>query len=290
MKKVTKIIIIISVITILVGGIMVGIAAFLGVDGKVYWDKDKNRVVVLDEDDIIRLPKTRIDSFDNISIETSVFDVELIPSDGYYVEYALYAKDKDDIYSVKNGCFEFKSNTSYTFGFDLGAFNHEDDMYIKLYYPEDVEFDSVYIDSSVGDITASGFKAITVDIENSCGDIDINGIAAGTIDLNTSVGEITIRNVSADEITADTSTGDIEFGSSDVFKKGRFETSVGEIDLTFDGNGKTTWYDYRVIAETSVGEISVDGRDQGDEYESDQDKGIIIDCSTSTGDIEIDKK
>jgi len=156
------------------------------------------------------------------------------------------------------------------------------------------------------DLTVRVPRSLRVaEIDASVGDVRVEDVT-GDLGVDSSVGDVTIRNVEG-AVTAEASTGDVRIeGASAV---GDVRADVGDLDLAVSAiDGDTTFrtstgdvdaalspeLDADLAAETSVGDVTVEGLSLGDGTRTESsvsgtlgDGGPTLRVETSTGDIRL---
>ena len=176
------------------------------------------------------------------------------------------------------------------------------------------EFDSVEIDTTVGDVEirndisdeaySTGFKddVVKATIDNGVLKITNNYKARfkedtknkkivvvtshdlKNVTIKTNMGDIRINRIAGKSLKLDTDMGDIELNDS-IFDKLDLNTSMGDIDI----EAKTFFDKHSLDLSTSLGDIEVFGKDKGESHKKDGVEGKRIKARTSMGDIEISR-
>jgi hypothetical protein len=150
------------------------------------------------------IEKTKVDKLDKISIDTRIANVELIPSDDYYVEIDYLYWDEEPEYSAENGELYFDDSDAFP---DSYSINFNLRNYIRVYLPEAAAFTDVRLDNSSGDITAEGFAADTLSVNVSYGDLTMKNASSGKCDINLSSGKSRISDFYTDDLDFKNSYG-----------------------------------------------------------------------------------
>lgn len=143
-----------------------------------------------------------------LQIHTGMAQVELIPSDNYYVEINyLYWNEKPE-YTLEDGVLIFDDSdalpNSYSINFKL-------DNYIKIYLPEAAVLNDLLIENSSGDVTVAGFFADNMQITVSYGDFAMQDAAAAQADITLSSGNSQISDFQVGTLDFTNSYGNAEF-------------------------------------------------------------------------------
>lgn len=142
---------------------------------------------------------------------------------------------------------------------------------ILIYLPEK-DYESLYIESSTGDITLQNMTVGNINLSVSTGDINVSSVdCEGSFKTEGSTGKLNLSNVMVKEtLSVERSTGDVEFESCDA----------GEILInTSTGNVNGTLLSEKIFfAQTSTGKVNVPKTTTGGKCE----------INTSTGNINVE--
>ena len=250
------------------------------------------------------------DSFDNIEIIGSDFDINIYPKvtddsgsrincvennkmkfDISVVDYKLIIKLQDernfsqllfDFYDL-----EIELHLEYQVYNDLIIENDTGDIFVSEY----LSFNDITIISSTGDLKLKANEINNLDIKSSTGDIEINDtIIKNNVSIESSTGEIVLKNVNCDKLNIKTSTGytklinvlvstdfAMDGSTSDVYLY-RFDANNIYITLTTGDINGIILTNKIFMVTSSTGEILV----------PDTTTGGICKIKTSTGDVTID--
>ncbi len=266
MKKMTKFLLIVSIICIVLGGVIMGVGLFCGGKAVVGWDKNKHRFVELGEQDYVTLEKTRIDDFKNIDIDLDNESVYLIPDDDFYIEYSVYLYDKDEtLHSVNNDTLKVKMQKD-VFVFNFGIdFNGDKDTYVKIYYPKDTDFESININLDMGNLEVKGCNSDYFTADLDMGSLEVKDCKFNDASVYLDMGSLDFDDVSLGKLDA--------------------ELDMGSADLSLIKDKKKS---YGYDLEVDMGSIEINDKEKKNTYRSDGDNVISIYCDM--GDIEINEK
>ncbi|MBQ9278931.1 MAG: DUF4097 family beta strand repeat protein [Lachnospiraceae bacterium] len=267
MKKMTKVLLLLAFIFIVLGGIITAIGVFFGGHTAIGWDKEKHRFITADDRYYVTGEKTKLDKFYSIDIDLDTESVELIPSDDFYIEYAVYSYNKNVVpYSVNDKTLKIEVKDK-LFVFDLFDWGNKNkkESYIKIYYPEDMNFDDLNANMDMGslEITKGSFDKVYINLD--MGSLEASDCHLGKAEIDLDMGSMELNNVSLSKLDAN--------------------LDMGSAELTLLKDGKN---DYGYSLEVDLGSIEVIGKEQGRKYEADGDNLIEIECDM--GDIEIKEK
>lgn len=255
--------------------------------------------------------KKRLDEFDSMDISVNYADLQIIPSDGYYIEYRLGGSDSNPIVRVDNQKLTFKEGTSVSIGFNFLAFGgysgSSDNHYVKLYVPKDQYFTDVKLKSDDGFIDIGDIRGKSMKVNNSYGNIKIGSFQGSRFEAYLSDGDLHMETLDSDSVKLDNSNGDCKFGTIkglDVnvqMSNGDFQAD--QVDVTsFDaandfGNVKLGLAEdmkkYDFDLQTEAGSIKLAGDepiiedDAGSQYHTNYGAKNKITVACADGDIEI---
>ena len=168
------------------------------------------------------LEKTPLDSFENLDAVMHFGDVELIPSDGYYLEYRICTDEQGPSYEVKNGTLTFlpqksQGRNGISFFFNTGwnhSTNHTGSDYVRIYLPEDEYLNRLEVECGKGDVKISGIQADSVSVETDFGNTEISDIKAGAAEVTCSNGRIEIDTVEYDSLKVTDDFGNVSISGA----------------------------------------------------------------------------
>ena len=206
------------------------------------------------------------EDFIDISIKTDTADIVFKPSDDGKCRVNCYeeTKVKHSVF-VSNGVLMVDMVDTRKWYDHIGI--HFSSPKITVYLPE-VEYASLKIDESTGDIELSGaFRFENIDISVSTGDVMCYAFATGDIKIATSTGDINLANTALESLEVSVTTGDVKL--SDILCKNFISSgNTGNITL------KNVIVEEKISIERSTGDIKFDGADAAEIF-----------AKTSTGDV-----
>lgn len=171
------------------------------------------------------------DSFSDIFIKTTQFDVTIHPSaeDSPRIRYPN-SKDFSVSLEIENNTLTLRETDHriwYRRIFNLAYLSGQ----VELYLPSD-DYQSLSIRSASGDITIEkGFSFDQLTLHAVSGSLDVTMVDADSVDCSTTSGNITLRNTKVTEnIKLKTVSGDIEIGTALCNSLSASATS-GDIEL-----------------------------------------------------------
>ncbi|WP_343250620.1 DUF4097 family beta strand repeat-containing protein [Diplocloster hominis] len=223
MKKFSKIILIVATCLVVVGGGFLGVGYVLG--GSPSFAIGPNGIINGTTSVNHTLEKTRIDAFENVKLTVNYGDIQVVPSDGYYLEYSLTGDEKGPAYKVENGTLTFreiqeKAGPVYSF-FSYGpignVYDPKGNDYLKLYVPKDVYLKNVEIVGSDGEFVWDGsVKTDWLSADISYGDMKVSDVQGKQVELNSADGKIEVTNCTAETLNIYNAYGDTSISQVDV--------------------------------------------------------------------------
>ena len=258
MKKAEKVWIIIGSLLVFVGIVVfVGTLFFADFDlGKLSSKQYTDETYMISE------------SFDKISIDVTVSDINFVLSDTD--ECKVVCREEENLrhsVSVNDGVLVIKTVDTQKWydhiGIVLGS------VKVTVYLPE-AEYSSLSVKTDTGDVVCNVAVSESVKISTDTGDVKISDISCETIIAESDTGDISIKNsLAAEELNIETDTGDVLIEKSDAAKI-FIETDTGDV--------KGTLLTEKIFTtKTSTGDVSVPKSSRGGSCE----------IKTDTGDIEI---
>lgn len=247
MKKANKILLILSLILCLIGGVVFGVGCWAGGIDDVH-DLTKQQITHYDQE------KTPLDAFTKMDVDFKYVDLEILPSDDdrAYLEYHIDAPD--DLApltaTVENDTLQLSDWP--------GEIYDDIDTPLKL-------LDSLLYDSDRNPIQEMHvilyLPSATLDrctITGGAGDMDIRSLNTKDLSLTLSVGDLSLTDCSLAGSTIDLDIGDLTARGLTLSDDNRITLSTGEASLDL-ANSDTLAID----AKTQSGEINLDDRYTG---------------------------
>lgn len=165
--------------------------------------------------------KKRLDEFDSMDITANYADIEILPSDGYYIEYRLDGESSQPTLKVENQKLVFKGGNSVgTGGFHVlvfgsfGSFNgNRGERYVKLYIPKDKYFTSVRLKSDDGSMEIGDISAETMEIKNAYGNVKVGSFQGSQFEAHLSDGDLYMESLDSDHASLENNYGACKFGT-----------------------------------------------------------------------------
>lgn len=320
MSKGTRFVLVFSSLLVLAGGILLSIGLSMGgtLNTSFYFNNGKFHFVDNSTDLVSK--DIALDAFDNIKIETSIIDVNIIEGSSYSISYSTRESLEPEITCDYNTLWVTSKQSGVNFG--IFGFNTGKNEHITITIPAGASTKNLELKASTADITVDKVN-VGGSITTSTGDINIKNVSSDKLQLTSSTGDKTITNCNIDELNETSSTGDVKYenctavnlstksSTGEIIINGLTTTSLtanastgdikvtdtsadfitanastGDVKLELVGSAKE--YNYKL--NSSTGSIQIDGEKYKKSYTRDEDCYRTIKSKTSTGDIKIDFK
>lgn len=243
MKKLNKILLILSLVLCLGGGLLIGAGAFAGGIDEAQ-EIAGARMQHYDQD------KTQLDELSAIDAELAICNLEIRPSDDEhaYLEYHIEGtREKAPLYvSVENGVLQLRDE-NYTIshsnveqiltGFlwllpDAERESYADGGGIILYLPPST-LTNVQLTLAMGDLSIDGLQASQFAADIALGSLDLTNTTLGLSEIDLAMGTLTGDNLTFNGVaTIEVSTGNAELTLSPESSNGLLidaTTDMGDI-------------------------------------------------------------
>lgn len=243
MKKLNKILLILSLVLCLGGGLLIGIGAFAGGIDEAQ-EIAGARMQHYDQD------KTQLDELSAIDAELAICNLEIRPSDDEhaYLEYHIEGtREKAPLHvSVENGVLQLRDE-NYTIshsnveqiltGFlwllpDAERESYADGGGIILYLPPST-LTNVQLTLAMGDLSIDGLQASQFAADIALGSLDLTNTTLGLSEIDLAMGTLTGDNLTFNGVaTIEVSTGNAELTLSPESSNGLLidaTTDMGDI-------------------------------------------------------------
>lgn len=243
MKKLNKILLILSLVLCLGGGLLIGVGAFAGGIDEAQ-EIAGARMQHYDQE------KTQLDEFSALDVDLAICDMEIRPSDDEhaYLEYHIEGtREKAPLHvSVENDVLQLRDE-NYTIshsnveqiltGFlwllpDAERESYADGGGIILYLPPSA-LTSVQLTLAMGDLSIDGLQASQFAADIALGSLDLTNTTLGLSEIDLAMGTLTGDNLTFNGVaTIEVSTGNAELTLSPESSNGLLidaTTDMGDI-------------------------------------------------------------
>lgn len=271
-----------SVILIIIGIGMIGIALGLGVNYHSVRDVFRYGYYTGDYD-TESFSKDISGDFKDIELDLDTCDINIYKSDAYKltvkngIKDSIHVTTDNNTLKIKQDKIVQKHNSITFFGIHWQA---PDNITIDLYIPSDAKFDNFIFSSSVGDIDLESINAKSTQIHSDVGDISITYINSDKTDISTRVGNIHIKSGNINNVNIINDVGDIDI-SSKLNGINHIKNRVGDIEMNVKGNNN----DFYIDADTNIGECDISGDSKSGNGNQSSDNQLIV--TNDIGKIEI---
>ena len=261
--------------------ILIGILIFVGAMTMLKWDFTKLSTVKLETNEYCIG-----EEYKNISIEDSTADIEFKISDSFSV-VCHEEEGANHSVTVKNNTLFIKESPESKKWYEHIGISFRNNKKIMVYIPSG-DYGTLSIKISTGDaLIPDELNFESIDISASTGDINAFSSAKGSVDISTGTGNITVGSISCDSLSLTVSTGKITVSDVAVNGNVKINVSTGKSyvtdikckDLTSVGNtGDISLTNVicknKLSVERSTGDVKLDKSDAGEIY-----------IETDTGDV-----
>lgn len=201
-----------SFVAIGVGVILVVIGLLWGGYPGIYVDADGvHGMSQIRETESVLQEKTSIEAFEEADIKIGYTNVEIIPSDDFYIEYAFAQKEDEPMINVKDGKLTIREkNRVYLFNFSInfGIGSVTKGSYLKLYIPKEQLLTKVVMNIEDGSLNADGVKANRVELKAEYGDVNWSNFQGEELSIKQNDGKLTLDHAKAANIEIENEYGD----------------------------------------------------------------------------------
>lgn len=124
--------------------------------------------------------------------------------------------------------------------------------------------DDIDLELSMGDLSAKAVRSREFSAEMSMGNIQMDQLQAQEADFSLAMGSLTLDSAAIQELDAEMDMGDLHIARLEGLREAELELSAGDLHLSLTGTADN----YRTNARCSLGEITVNGQDQGSRYQT----------------------
>lgn len=195
-----------GIILLFVGIVLFGIG--LGLGAKFNFNITSKGIKFRGEEQIKKTEN--LNSFSNIKLDLSSYNVKLVKSDHYGIEYTYY-DDSDKIYfNVDNDTLTIKQKEKNYFV--IGFFSIFDTTDIIIYYNGEMDLVNLKIDS--GNIKCDKLIANKINVDVDFGKISFSNInVKNNLDIKTNSSKINLNNINTKILDIDNDFGKIDINN-----------------------------------------------------------------------------
>ena len=186
---------------------------------------------------------------ESLDIDLSKSGLEIKTGESFKVEFVNVPKDLSTRLNDSSKELKIEDETLKLFE------NVNEDSKVIVYIPNDYELRSVKLDLvGVSGAYIEGFKAEKLEVDVGAGKYEINNVQVTTAEVDSGAGETYINNSTFDNLEFNAGVGQVTINCK-VINKGEIESGVGNLIVNLIG----TKDNYKVRAETGIGNLTVDG-------------------------------
>jgi DUF4097 and DUF4098 domain-containing protein YvlB len=291
---------VLAVLLILAGGVL-----FVCTMATLHWDFTKLSTIKY-ETNTYEISE----AFHTITMNTDTADIIFVPSDDEKCRVVCYEEtNANHAVAVKDGALtielvEDKTVSDYIRNIGINFESAQITVYLPqaeykalviredtgdVQLPKEIQFESVDISVSTGDITCFASVSGQLKIKTSAGDIRVEDVTADDLDLAVSTGDVQLENIRCNALLASGNTGDISLKNVIATETISIIRTTG--DVRFYGADAAT-----IFVETDTGDVTgtlmsakqfLPQSDTGDIEVPQTSSGGKCEIITSTGDIKL---
>ena len=238
---------------------------------------------VIEKKDALKLHEGVLDSeFTALKLDLDVADVTIEPGDAFRVAYGL--GNEPQIETAGDGTLTIREHAKDRWWEGI-HFTSVSQPYVTITVPEGTVLTGIGVTVDVGDVKISRLEVGALHADADVGDLTLQAVTVqGAMDFSADVGNVDCRETAVTgAVKIEIDTGDIAFDGSAAGIDA--ETDVGNVKLLLPGPAES----WAAQLQTDVGSVTVDGLDQGRQYQS-RGGQYPLDAETDTGDVEVEFK
>lgn len=162
------------------------------------------------------------------------------------------------------------------------------DRELLLTVPEDISWEEVEMEASIGGVVIEKLKADSAELNASMGNIEVYGLEAERLQIDTEMGNVTVSGAKTGSLEAEAEMGNIEF-SGRVEKNITASAEMGSIMLALEQ--EKTEFDYEISAD--MGSVTLNGEEYSGlsgGWRENNGAGRRLEANSSMGSIDISFK
>ena len=228
----------------------------------------------------VKLHEGVLDSaFSALALDLDVADVTVAKGDAFRVEYGLGAEP--EIRTADDGTLTIREHSKEHWWEGI-HFTSASQPYVTVTVPEGTVLNGIGVTVDVGDVKVSGLEIGALHADADVGNLTLNAVTVQrSMDFSADVGDVDCREISVTgKVQIEVDTGDIAFDGSAAGIDA--ETDVGNVALLLPGPAEN----WKAQLQTDVGNVTVDGLDQGKHYQS-RGGQYQLEAETDTGDVTV---
>lgn len=184
-----------------------------------------------------QLEKTEIPEFSEISLQLDYSNVKIIPSDGYYLEYRLDGTQKEPVYGVSNGKFQFQEGDvqqKYQFSFHLFGYTakNQEPFYLNLYVPKGQAFDLLTANLESGNFEFEELEVKKAELSLGYGNLKFDKFTGESFTIAADSGNLEMGDVACDDLQIKAEYGNVKGNAITVSNQADLELDSGNLELS----------------------------------------------------------
>lgn len=221
-----------------------------------------------------------LDAFESINVDADLMDLSIETGKNFY----LHSEYTDSIkleYEIKDKTLHIKEKMPQK-GWWGGMRNQQCCMTLTV--PEGTAIKNMDVRVAMGNISVEGMISSDCDALTNMGSCTFTNCNFGSSDLRTNMGEITIKDTDLCDAEVDNDMGSIKIESC-TFQNLNVDNAMGDTSIDV----KQNLDDFQIELEAGMGEVSVNGQNEGTKYHQSGNAGKL-EASTSMGSVRLNYK
>ncbi len=197
-------------------------------------------------------------AFDKLDVDVDLGDVLVARGADYGVSLEWAGRNYALTYELDGDTLRVRSRSVSGVNLNFSGYGGT----AVVYVPEDAALERVELACGLGDVSVEDLSARSLSVDCDLGNMTLAGVAAGTLELEQSLGDITGTGLTVERsLTVDSDMGDTVL-EGDLQGKIELKASMGDVELRLEQGMDC----YACDLETDMGEITVNGRREGDRF------------------------
>lgn len=236
MRKGTKVILIVGLSLLVLGGILAGIGFAAGGGYATFQWNGKKMELIDKGTEGGSSSKEEIEDYDlgeiqNITIDVSMADVTFEPSDRLGLRITYYGKANQIVHQVSSDTLTVQDASKNKFRLGTVSLFGNHSSSVTVYLPPEVSFNQVSVHNDCGSTSIGDFSAQTVQADCDLGELSLSNISAQSLTVDNDTGDCKLTGLSVRNLTADVDLGDLNLERISAEKVESVNVDSGDINI-----------------------------------------------------------
>lgn len=191
--------------------------------------------------------------FNSLEVDLADADIEVIPSNQYKLEIDRM-EGSEITQQVKNNTLIIKDKNSFpSITFSMNFSGAIQQTKIKVYLPNDVDFENVNITSNFGDVKMEGMTTSNFVVHSNDGEVLLGDIKSTKLTIVNKFGDISASNVKADKLTIEINDGEADLSNMEIAENASLVNQFGDTNIS-------EFISHGTKIESQDGDINIKGK------------------------------